>query len=461
MGHNSEWRNLVQNAYLVLFLLLISITYTEQLGSSQIRALLKVRQLLGLPPFLNSWNKATDFCNSEPSSNLTIVCYEENITQLHIVGETGAPRLPENFSIDSFVASLAKIPGLKVLRLVSLGLWGPFPGEFTNLSSLELLNLTSNFFQGSISPSISSMTRLQSLILDSNNLTGRMPDGIGTLSSLVVLSARNNSFSGTLPHSLRNLGDLRVLALSNNKFSGEVPDLGGLTNLQGLELENNALGPRFPEVYDNIESIVLRNNKFTFGIPEKVLSYYQLKILIISSNRFVGPFPVSLISLPRLTYLDISQNKFTGMLVEKLPCSDGLSFVNLTANLLTGKLPSCLLWGSRKRVVSYAQNCLSTGDQTQNPISLCKNEALAVGILPHPQKRKQASKVIIALGISGGVVGAAILAGAIFLVARNFLAKKEKQKSPPTLISENVSAVYTSKLLKDASEISPFFVSGL
>lgn len=454
MAHNSEWRNLVQNAYPVLFLLLISITYTEQLESSQIRALLKVRQLLGFPPFLNSWNKATDFCNSDPSSNLTIVCYEENITQLHIVGETGAPRLPENFSIDSFVATLAKIPGLKVLRLVSLGLWGPFPGEFTNLSSLELLNLTSNFFQGSISPSISSMTRLQSLILDSNNLTGRMPDGIGTLSSLVVLSARNNSLNGTLPHSLRNLGDLRVLVLSNNKFSGEVPDLGGLKNLQGLDLENNALGPQFPEVYDNIESIVLRRNKFTFGIPEKVRSYYQLKILIISSNRFVGPFPVSLLSLPRLTYLDIAQNKFTGMLVENLPCSDELSFVNLTANLLTGKLPSCLLSGSRKRVVLYAENCLSTGDQTQNPISLCKNEALAVGILPRPQKRKQASKVILALGVSGGVVGAAILAGAIFLVARNFFAKSEKQKSPPRLISENVSAVYTSKLLKDARYIT-------
>ncbi|XP_075488738.1 putative inactive leucine-rich repeat receptor-like protein kinase At3g03770 isoform X2 [Primulina tabacum] len=454
MAHNAEWRNVGQNALPVLLLLLISVIHTEQLESSQIRALLKVQQILGFPPFLNSWNKATDFCNSEPSSDLTIVCYEENITQLHIVGETGAPRLPENFSIDSFVATLAKIPGLKVLRLVSLGLWGPFPGEFTNLSSLELLNLTSNFFQGSMSPSISSMTRLQSLILDSNNLIGGMPDGIGSLSSLVVLSARNNSLNGSLPHLLGNLGDLRVLALSNNKFSGDVPDLGGLTNLQVLDLENNFLGPRFPEVCDNIESIVLRNNKFTFGIPDIVRSYYQLKIFIISSNRFVGPFPVSLLSLPRLTYLDIAQNKFTGMLIENLPCSDELSFVNLTDNLLTGKLPSSLLSGSRKRVVLYAENCLSTGDQNQNPISLCTNEALAVGILPNSQKRKQASKVILALGISGGVIGAAILAWATFLVARNFLDESQKQKSPPRLVSENVSAVYTSKLLKDARYIT-------
>ncbi|KZV15180.1 hypothetical protein F511_33666 [Dorcoceras hygrometricum] len=366
----------------------------------------------------------------------------------------GAPRLPENFSIDSFVATLARIPSLKVLRLVSLGLWGPFPGEFINLSSLELLNLTSNFFQGSISPSISSMTRLQNLILDSNNLTGQMPDEIGSLSSLVVLSVKGNSLNGSLPHSLGNLGNLRVLALSSNKFSGEVPDLGGLTNLQVLDLENNALGPQFPQVCDNIERIVLRNNKFTFGIPEKVQSYYQLKTLIIASNRFVGPFPTYFLSLPRLTYLDIGQNKFTGMLIENLPCSDELSFVNLTANLLTGKLPSCLLSNSRKRVVLYAENCLSTGDQTQKAISLCKNEALAVGNLPHHRKRKQASKALLALGISGGVVGAAILAGATFLVARNFLSKSEKQKPPPRLISENVSPLYTSKLLKDARYIT-------
>ncbi|KAL0410258.1 UNVERIFIED_CONTAM: putative inactive leucine-rich repeat receptor-like protein kinase [Sesamum latifolium] len=315
---------------------------------------------------------------------------------------------------------------------------------------LEILNLTSNFFQGSIPPSISSLEHLQTLILDSNSFTGRLPDGLGSLSSLAVLSLKNNSLSGSLPHSLGSLENLRVLALSNNNFSGEVPDLSRLTNLQVLDLENNVLGSRFPVVSDKIERIVLRNNKFAFGIPEKVQSYYQLKILDISSNRFVGPFPVSLLSLPSITYLDISENKFTGMLSENLPCNDEIVFVNFTANLLTGKLPSCLLSDPKKRVVLYAENCLETGGENQQQISFCKNEALAVGILPHSHKQKQASKVILALSITGGVIGAIVLVSVTFLVVKNFLVKTAAQKPLPGYTTENASTGYTSKFLKDA-----------
>lgn len=447
-------KHFCQIVFLFLFVLLISVSCREQQQSSQVETLLRIKLLLNSPSFLSSWKNDTDFCKSEPTATLTVVCYEENITQLHIVGDIGAPRLPENFSIDSFVTTLVKLPSLKVLRLVSLGLWGPLPSKFMRLSSLEIVNLTLNFFQGNIPPSISSLEHLQTLILDSNNLTGRLPDGLGSLSSLAVLSLKNNSLSGSLPHSLGSLENLRVLALSNNNFSGEVPDLSRLTNLQVLDLENNVLGPRFPVVGDKIERIVLRSNKFTFGIPEKVQSYYQLKILDISSNRFVGPFPVSLLSLPSITYLDISENKFTGMLSENLPCNDELGFVNFTANLLTGKLPNCLLSDPKKRVVLYAENCLDAGGENQRQISFCKNEALAVGILPHSHKQKQASKVILALSITGGVIGVIVLVSVTFLVVRNFLVKTAAQTPLPGYKTENASTGYTSKFLKDARYIT-------
>ncbi|PIN20695.1 Serine/threonine protein kinase [Handroanthus impetiginosus] len=443
-----------QTAFILLFILLISVSYTEQLQSSQVETLLRIKLLLNSPSSLNSWNNDTDFCNIEPTSALTVVCYEDNITQLHIVGDIGAPQLPQNFSIDSFVTTLVKLPSLKVLRLVSLGLWGTLPSKFMRLSSLEILNLTSNFFQGNIPLGISSLQHLQTLILDSNNFTGRLPDSLGSLSSLAVFNVKNNSLYGSLPHSLGSLENLRVLVLSNNNFSGEVPDLSCLTNLQVLDLGHNVLGPQFPVVSDKIESIVLGNNKFTFGIPEKVQSYYQLKCLDISHNRFVGPFPVSLLSLPSVTYLDIAENKFTGMLSENLPCNDDLYYVNFTANLLTGKLPTCLLSDSKKRSVAYAKNCLATEDENQQPISFCKNEALAVGILPHPHKQKQASKVILALSICGGVIGGIVLVSATFLVVKKFLAKKEAQKTLPRFAAKNSSTGYTSKFLKDARYIT-------
>lgn len=446
-----------QTAFLFSFVVLISVSYAEKLQSSQVDILLRIKFLLNSPPFLGSWNNHTDFCNSEPTSTLTVVCYEESITQLHIVGNLKSPQLPQNFSIDSFVATLVKLPSLKVLTLVSLGLWGPLPNKFMRLSSLEILNLTSNFLQGHIPPTISSLVHLQTLILNSNNFSGRLPDGLGLLSSLAVLNVKNNSLYGSLPRSLGNLENLRVLVLSNNNFSGEVPDLSGLTNLQVLDFENNVLGPRFPVVGDKIESIVLRNNKFTLSIPEKVESYYQLKFFDVASNRFVGPFPVSLLSLPSIAYMNVAENRLTGMLSENLHCNDELYFVNFTANLLTGKLPRCLQYESKKRVVLYGENCLSTGDESQQPISFCKNEALAVGILPRSHRRNQASKVILALSICGGVIGGIVLLGATFLAVRKFIAKRAATKPRPRLTTrfttENAStSSYTSKILKDASK---------
>lgn len=443
---------LCQTAIPLLLVMLISVSCKEHLELSNIQTLLRIKSLLNSPPSMSSWTAATDFCNSEPTETLTVVCYNRSITQLHIVGELGSQRLPTNFSIESFVATLVKLPSLKVLTLVSLGLWGPLPSKFMHLSSLEILNLTSNFFEGHIPPTISSLEHLQTLILDNNNFTGRLPDSLGSLSSLAVLNVGSNSLYGYLPHSLGDLENLRVLVLSSNNFSGDVPDLSSLTNLQVLNLENNFLGPQFPIVGKKVESIVLRNNKFTFGIPEKVQSYYQLKFFDISSNRFVGPFPVGLLSLPSIAYLNIADNKLTGMLSESLSCNDDLYYVNFTANLLTGKLPQCLLSGSGKRVVQYAENCLETGDENQQTVSFCKNEALAVGILPHSHKQKQASRVILALGICGGVIVGIVLVAASYLVIKKFLAKRAVQKSIPRYTDDNSSSGYTSKIVKDASK---------
>ncbi|KAL1545959.1 putative inactive leucine-rich repeat receptor-like protein kinase [Salvia divinorum] len=436
-----------------LLVMLISVSCKEHLGSPYVQTLLRIKELLNSPPHLSSWKNGMDFCNSEPTATLTVVCYDKAITQLHIVGDLGAPRLPMNFSIESFVATLVRLPSLKVLTLVSLGLWGPLPSKFMRLSSLEIVNLTSNFLEGKIPPMISSLQHLQTLILDSNNFTGRLPDSLGSLSVLAVLNLRNNSLYGSLPHSLGDLEALRVLVLSNNNFSGDMLDLSSSTNLQVLNLENNALGPRFPIVSQKVESIVLRNNRFSFGIPEKVQTYNQLKFFDISLNRFVGPFPVSMFSLPSIAYVNIAENKLTGMLSESLSCNDDLYYVNFTANLLTGKLPRCLLSGSGKRVVLYAENCLETGDENQQPISFCKNEALAVGILPHSHKQKQASKIILSLSICGGVTVGVVLVSAFYLIVKNFLSKRAAQKSQPGLAEDNATA-YTSKILKDARYIT-------
>ncbi|EPS62560.1 hypothetical protein M569_12232 [Genlisea aurea] len=438
------------------FIVFVSIRHShEVLPSSQVLTLLRLKVLLNSPSLLSGLdNRSTDPCNMEPNGGFAVVCYDRSITQLHIVGTNPEFRQPENFSIDSFVTTLVRITSLKVLELVCIGLWGHLPGKISRLSYLEILNLTRNHFEGELPENLLSLSRMQTLILDGNNFTGLLPSGIGSLSSLAVLSVKNNSLHGALPDSLSELHSLRILELSDNEFSGDVPDLRLSDGLQVLDVGNNGLGPHFPSVSDNISKIVLRKNRFTFGIPEGVSSYNQMKTFDVSSNRFVGPFPFAMLSLPSLVYLDISENRFTGRLVEDAECNNGVvEFVNLSANLLTGKLPHCLLASDSTKkaaAVFSGENCLED-DERQLPISYCENEALAVGVLP-ARPRKLARKTSLVLIICGSVVGG----GAVLACAAWFGVGKlsKTRKSMPSFAPERASAGYTSELLQNARYVT-------
>ncbi|XP_057979880.1 probable inactive leucine-rich repeat receptor-like protein kinase At3g03770 [Malania oleifera] len=442
------------SAHLLLFILLITIQYSDQLEPSQSQTLFTLQWLLNYPPVLSSWNQTTDFCNSEPNPSLTVVCYEDSITQLHIFGESWVPPLPQNFSIGTLFSTLGSLPSLKVLSLVSLGLWGSLPADIGGLFSLEILNISSNYLNGTIPLEISALRNLQTLILDHNIFTGQIPYLLPSLPLLAVLSLKNNSLSGTLPNSLTSLETLRVLVLSMNHFSGEVPNFQNLTNLQVLDLEDNHFGPHFPTLHPKLITLVLRKNRFRSGLPPELSSFYQLQKLDLSSNGFVGPFLPSLFSLPSINYLDIAANKFTGRLLHNMSCNAELAFVNLSSNLLTGELPSCLQWGSKGKVVVYGGNCLLNGGKGQHPQSYCQNEALAVKVLPQKgNKNDPQARKVLASSTAVGIVGGILLLGLIFLVIRKVHSMNNAQEPKTRLISENASTAYTLKLLSNARYI--------
>ncbi|KAL1352372.1 hypothetical protein AAHE18_06G161900 [Arachis hypogaea] len=325
------------SVFLVVITILLSIYQSEQRQSQQSLILLRIQQILNFPVESSNWNNNhLDFCKGDSnSSSLTVVCYEGNITQLHIIGDRTSP-LAKNFSMDSFVKTLTRLPSLKVLTLASLGLWGSLPDKIARLQSLEIVNVSSNFLYGALPREVSSLSNLQTLILDNNLFSGRLPNWLDSLSTLRVLSLKNNVFNGSLPNSLGSLENLRILSLSHNHFFGLVPDLSQLTNLQVLELDDNAFGPQFPRLGNKLVTLVLRNNSFRTGIPAGLSSYFQLEQFDISSNTFVGPFQPSLLSLPSITYLNISGNRLTGKLFENLSCNTQLEVVDLSSNLLTG-----------------------------------------------------------------------------------------------------------------------------
>ncbi|GMH11231.1 hypothetical protein Nepgr_013072 [Nepenthes gracilis] len=440
--------------YLYLFMVLLPTHHSTQLEDTQSQSVLTIQKLLNYPTSLSSLEYGTDLCNIESSPYFAILCYEDNITQVHFRGIDGIPPLPGNFSINSMFEALAGLPSLKVISLVSLGLWGPLPPSIGKLSSLEILNLSSNYLNGTIPVEFFSLRNVLTVVLDHNMLTGRVPGWLSSLSALTVLSLKNNSFVGSLPSALSGLGNLRILELSMNRFSGEVPDLSNLTNLQVLDLESNSFGPKFPSLYNRVVTLVLRRNRFRFGMTDNIDSYYQLQKMDISLNGFAGPFFPSLLALPSISYLDIAGNKFTGMLLANMSCGGELDFVNLSSNLLTGELPACLESEPRSKIVRYQGNCLSSGDQEQHPRAFCEREARAVKILSPEHKRTRAtSKAVLAMSTVGGTLGGISLLGLVLLLIRIVFSKSYFKKPQTRLILENATSKYTSRMFSDAREI--------
>lgn len=442
--------------YFYLLVIFLHQTHLSiELPDSQHQAILHIQLLLNYPPSLRTLGTTTDFCSIEPSPYLRIACYEDNVTQAHFHGINGVSPLPESFSIDAFFEALAALPSLKVLNLVSLGLWGPLPPNIGNLTSLEMLNLSSNYLNGTLPVEITGMRNLQSLVLDHNSISGSVPSWFGTIHGLSVLSLKNNSLSGRVPDSLSGLVNLRILELSINNLTGELPDLSNLTSLQVLDIANNSLGPHFPRLHNKVVTLVLRSNRFRFGMTDDISTYYQLQKLDLSSNDFVGPFTPSLLGMPSIRYLDIARNKFTGNLIDNMSCGAELESVNLSSNLLTGALPNCLRLHPKVKALRYRGNCLSGGGQVQHPYSFCHNEALAVKIMP-PDKEKDrssGSKTVLAMSTVGGTLGGLSLVGLIFLFARTVFPRNYFKKTRTRLILEKVSPKYTARQFSNAREI--------
>ncbi|GKE66127.1 probable inactive leucine-rich repeat receptor-like protein kinase [Tanacetum coccineum] len=92
--------------------------------------------------------------------------------------------------------------------------------------------------------------------------------------------------------------------------------------------------------------------------------------------------------------------------------------------------------------------------KSQNPISFCKNQALAVGVIPRPHMSAKKSNVGLIFEIIGAVLGGIVLVGVAFFVFRHVYGKKMVKKPPPRVIAENGTGSYTSKLLSDARYVT-------
>ena len=103
----------------------------------------------------------------------------------------------------------------------------------------------------------------------------------------------HNSISGTIPAQLGGISGLRRLELDNNRLSGTIPtQLGDISGLRRLKLDNNRLSGTIPTQLGDIsglKKLVLGNNRLSGTIPAQLGDISGLRFLYLSNNQLAYP----------------------------------------------------------------------------------------------------------------------------------------------------------------------------
>ncbi|XP_055805570.1 probable inactive leucine-rich repeat receptor-like protein kinase At3g03770 isoform X2 [Solanum dulcamara] len=444
---------------IVLVICAFFIENTHQLQLYEIQALLQLRKHLEYPVQLDVWeNYNGDFCSLTSTLHMSITCQDNSVTELKIKGDKlvklnefhgfAIPNetLSEGFSIDSFVTTLTRLSSLKVLTLVSLGIWGPLPDKIHRLASLELLDMSSNFLFGSVPFQMSRLIKLHTLTLDGNFFNETFPDWFDSLHNLTLLSLKNNRLKGQFPSSMSKITTLTDIVLSHNVLSGKLPDLTALSNLLLLDLRENHLDSDLPPLPKGVTTVLLCSNAFTGEIPVEFGTLNQLQHLDLSNNSLSGMLPAGLFSLSSISYLNLASNVLSGSLPSHLNCGGELGFVDISDNRLVGGLPSCLNTISDKRIVKVGGNCLSLDTQYQHSEGYCKQAN-------SDKKRITGKEIALLAGVIGGIVIVVVFLLVVLLIFRRrpHVRSMVDQHMPPKVVQPNTQP---SELLANARVIS-------
>lgn len=192
-----------------------------------------------------------------------------------------------------------------------------------------------------------------------NKLVGTLPAEIGNLTRLKGLYLDDNQLSGPVPPEIGNLAQLQVARLGRNQFSGGIPaETANLERLIFLELWGNQLSGEIPSELGNISNLQelrLNSNEFTGSIPPELGELTNLRVLQLSHNQLSGSIPSTLGDLASLNELDLSHNQLSGLIPTELENLINLYWLDLSYNELMGVVPGTLanapiaelrLWGN-------------------------------------------------------------------------------------------------------------------
>eukprot|EP00403_Amphidinium_massartii_P001312 CAMPEP_0178382944 /NCGR_PEP_ID=MMETSP0689_2-20121128/6751_1 /TAXON_ID=160604 /ORGANISM="Amphidinium massartii, Strain CS-259" /LENGTH=894 /DNA_ID=CAMNT_0020003157 /DNA_START=15 /DNA_END=2696 /DNA_ORIENTATION=+ len=238
--------------------------------------------------------------------------------------------------------------------LANVGLDGPFPAEFADLSRLHHVDFRFNKLTGALETIFENHPSLVLLFMSHNQLSGPLPCFSGD-TKLEWIDLGSNLFTGTIPSCLGDLTGLSNLELNNNELTGSLPvELGQLVNLAGLKLKSNGLTGSIPSAMCNmvkLHEVDMSINSLDGQLPQDCvdptasLGWERLTLLDLAHNRFSGEIPTFGQRMVALKRVDLSYNSFSGSVGQQFHVmlqnadKDALTEVYLQGNLLSGPFP--------------------------------------------------------------------------------------------------------------------------
>ncbi|XP_050208568.1 receptor-like protein kinase HSL1 [Mercurialis annua] len=381
------------------FLFLISIpskVISQTTTNTEQSTLLSIKQQLGNPPSLQSWNSSSPPC-TWPEINCTddgtvtgLLLRDKNITvpipsTICDLKNLSYLDLAYNYIPGQFPKFLYSCSNLESLDLSQNYFVGPVPDDIDNLSNLKYIDLGANNFSGAIPAAVGNLPKLQTLFLYQNQFNGTFPKEIinlsnleqlglafngfvpstipvefGNLRNLKLLWMRDANLVGNIPESLSNLSSLVELDLAVNKLEGKIPDgLFLLKNLTNLYLFHNQLSGGLSQKVEALDlaEIDIAINNLTGSIPEDFGKLQNLKVLHLYMNQLSGELPRSLGLLPELSSFRIFTNNLSGVLPPEIGLHSKLVSFEVSTNRFSGQLPENLCFGGKLiGVVAYTNN---------------------------------------------------------------------------------------------------------
>jgi len=181
------------------------------------------------------------------------------------------------------------------------------------------------------------------LTLSDFNITGTLPVEIGDLSELDYLDLRNNAIGGMIPPEIGNLIKLERLFLNSNELTGPIPvEMGEMRQLRECILYFNQLSGDIPlELFNllRLTYLSLGPNNLTGNIPTEIGNLINLERLHLTGNQFTGSIPTEISNLKKLEHLGLGFNNFTGEIPAGIGNLSNLNSLYLDNNNLEGSIP--------------------------------------------------------------------------------------------------------------------------